>query len=218
VQKPAGPSLILYPLSSIPSGIQDLKDIAQYTRDDPRESPELYDACQRWDAALARHGVDSDEYRRAKGHTDQAGGLIKEELKLHNAQAMVMLSSVSRSCRMWSDAGYPQITIPLGYTMASTPLRQSTIVTRDGQEVDCPWPLYSTYPNMYVPDIVGAFHLLIISYRPFGVTFAGDAFSEAELLGIGYAYEQATQARKQGRTYAEATPQTQIETIQALRM
>ncbi|SFI72535.1 hypothetical protein SAMN04488574_104100 [Bacillus sp. 71mf] len=32
--------------------------------------------------------------------------------------------------------------------------------------------------------------------RPFGITFAGTAFSEGTLIKIGYAFEQATKFRK----------------------
>ena len=49
--------------------------------------------------------------------------------------------------------------------------------------------------------------------RPFGITFAGNALSEATLLSYAYAFEQTTQARKQSRPYAEAMPKTQLKDI-----
>lgn len=46
--------------------------------------------------------------------------------------------------------------------------------------------------------------------RPYGITFAGAGFSEEVLIKIAYAYEKVTQVRQQGKTYAEATPKTQL--------
>ena len=49
-----------------------------------------------------------------------------------------------------------------------------------------------------------------LACRPFGLTFAGTGYSEAQLLAFAYAFEQATHYRKQGVPYKEATPTTQV--------
>ena len=45
---------------------------------------------------------------------------------------------------------------------------------------------------------------------PFGLSFIGTAYSEFELVGFAYAYEQATGTRGKRRAYREAVPRTQL--------
>ena len=59
-----------------------------------------------------------------------------------------------------------------------------------------PAPLHSCTPNM-----------------PFGIAFIGTAYSEYKLIGLAYAFEQATKARLQTRAYPLATPATQLKDI-----
>ena len=54
---------------------------------------------------------------------------------------------------------------------------------------------------------------MVCTDSPFGITFAGASLSEATLLSYAYAFEQATQARKQSRPYAEAMPKTQLKDV-----
>ena len=58
------------------------------------------------------------------------------------------------------------------------------------------------YPHLTVP--MGAIHSL-----PVGLSFIGPAWSEAQLLGLGYAYEQASHARVEPsfRASVEASPE-----------
>jgi amidase len=46
------------------------------------------------------------------------------------------------------------------------------------------------YPDLIVPAGFTSDRL------PVGISFIGTAFSEAKLLGLGYAFEQATRARR----------------------
>jgi amidase len=48
---------------------------------------------------------------------------------------------------------------------------------------------------------------------PFGLAFIGTAYSEFNLIGFAYAFEQATQVRLKRRAYAEAIPTTQIKDV-----
>lgn len=48
---------------------------------------------------------------------------------------------------------------------------------------------------------------------PFGISFFASAFSEFELIGFAYAYEQATQTRRGRMAYPEAIPKTQLVDI-----
>jgi amidase len=48
---------------------------------------------------------------------------------------------------------------------------------------------------------------------PFGLSFLGTAFSEYDLVGFAYAYEQATHTRLQRRAYPAAIPVTQLSDV-----
>ncbi|KAH0831044.1 amidase signature domain-containing protein [Lanmaoa asiatica] len=48
---------------------------------------------------------------------------------------------------------------------------------------------------------------------PIGLSFLGTAWSEYELIGFGYAYEQRTQTRLQRRAYAAAIPTAQLADV-----
>ncbi|KAF9440277.1 amidase signature enzyme [Macrolepiota fuliginosa MF-IS2] len=45
---------------------------------------------------------------------------------------------------------------------------------------------------------------------PFGLSFFGTAYSDFDLIGFGYAYEQATKTRLERKAYPAAIPQTQL--------
>lgn len=59
-----------------------------------------------------------------------------------------------------------------------------------------PTPLHGRTPNM-----------------PFGIAFIGTAYSEYKLIGLAYAFEQATRARLQTKAYQSATPVTQLKDV-----
>jgi amidase len=48
---------------------------------------------------------------------------------------------------------------------------------------------------------------------PFGLSFFSTAFSEFELVGLAFAYEQATHTRLERRAYAAAVPKTQLADV-----
>ncbi|KAH9925030.1 amidase signature enzyme [Epithele typhae] len=76
--------------------------------------------------------------------------------------------------------GYPIVTVPLGFFPPDTPLAPAE-PTREGG------------PN-----------------RPFGLSFLGTAFSEFGLVGMAFAYEQATHTRLAVRAFPAAVPKTQL--------
>jgi len=81
-------------------------------------------------------------------------------------------------------AGYPIVTVPLGFYPDNV-----TIGSRGPSTV---------YP---APGV------------PIGLSFIGTAWSEYELIGFGYAYEQRTQTRLQRLAYAAAIPTTQLADV-----
>jgi amidase len=48
------------------------------------------------------------------------------------------------------------------------------------------------YPSLTVP-------MAFVSELPLGLSFIGTAYTEARLLGLGYAFEQKTKARRAPR-------------------
>jgi amidase len=78
-------------------------------------------------------------------------------------------------------AGYPIVTVPLGF------FPDDTVGNRTGPGTMWPGP--------------GA---------PFGLSFMGTAWSEFDLIGFAYAYEQKTQTRHGRKAYAGAIPKTQL--------
>lgn len=48
---------------------------------------------------------------------------------------------------------------------------------------------------------------------PFGISFIGTAFSEPQLIGFAFAYEQATQHRLKRLAFPEAIPKTQLKDV-----
>lgn len=49
---------------------------------------------------------------------------------------------------------------------------------------------------------------------PFGFSFIGTAWSEYELIGMAYAFEQSTRVRATGRkAYDAAIPKTQLQDV-----
>jgi amidase len=48
---------------------------------------------------------------------------------------------------------------------------------------------------------------------PFGLSFLGTAYSDLELIGLGFAYEQATQTRLARRAFPAAIPKMQLKDV-----
>ena len=80
-------------------------------------------------------------------------------------------------------AGYPIITVPMGF--------QPDYVEQSSAE-----PVSTIRPGM-----------------PFGLAFVGPAWSEFELIGYAYAFEQKSKARLRRKAYTEAMPRTQLVNV-----
>ncbi|KAH9848126.1 amidase signature enzyme [Lenzites betulinus] len=80
-------------------------------------------------------------------------------------------------------AGYPIVTVPLGFLPPDTPLSPAQPTRESG-------------PNM-----------------PFGLSFLGTAFSEFKLISFAFAYEQATHTRLKVRAFPAAIPKTQLADV-----
>ena len=82
-------------------------------------------------------------------------------------------------------AGYPVVTVPLGFRP-------------EGEKMDKAEPIIDVGPGM-----------------PYGLAFVGTAWSEAKLLSLAYAFEQATQVRLKRKAFDAAIPKTQIVDVVA---
>ncbi|KAH8111583.1 amidase signature enzyme [Phellopilus nigrolimitatus] len=80
-------------------------------------------------------------------------------------------------------AGYPVITVPLGFQP-------------DNQTVSPANPIIENAPGI-----------------PFGIAFMGTALSEFKLVGLAFAYEQATHNRLKRLAFPEAIPKTQLKDV-----
>ncbi|TFK78315.1 hypothetical protein K466DRAFT_607107, partial [Polyporus arcularius HHB13444] len=106
---------------------------------------------------------------------------IDATLKAFKLNAILLPTDVSSTPA--AIAGYPIVTVPLGFLPADTPLAPAEPVRESG-------------PN-----------------QPFGLSFLGTAFSEFDLVSFAFAYEQATHTRLKQLAFAEAIPKTQLADV-----
>ncbi|KAF9484228.1 amidase signature enzyme [Pholiota conissans] len=183
-----GLNAYLAALKESPTGVRSVADIIKFNDDNPAlEKPEGCEGQGRLIGAEKSQGKTAAylealafdyEYGRTRG--------IDAVLKEHNLDALV-LPTVRGTWTPAAIAGYPIITVPLGFYPDDIPIKQSGNSTTR---------LVSQAPGM-----------------PFGISFFSTAYSEFELIGLAYAYEQATHARLARKAYPEAIPKTQLNNI-----
>ncbi|CAL1710138.1 unnamed protein product [Somion occarium] len=106
---------------------------------------------------------------------------IDATLEMFNLDALLLPTSGASGPA--AIAGYPIVTVPLGFQPANTTLSPAQ-------------PTRSMGPN-----------------QPFGISFMGTAFSEFKLISYAFAYEQATHNRLKQLAFPEAIPKTQLTDI-----
>jgi len=106
---------------------------------------------------------------------------IDATLKMFDLDALLLPTSGAAGPA--AIAGYPIVTVPLGFMPPNTTLPEAA-------------PTRSTGPNM-----------------PFGISFMGTAFSEFKLISFAFAYEQATHNRLKVLAFPEAIPKTQLKDV-----
>ncbi|ELU41363.1 glutamyl-tRNA(Gln) amidotransferase subunit A [Rhizoctonia solani AG-1 IA] len=112
---------------------------------------------------------------------------IDAALKDNNLDALLLPSDGETSVVPAAMAGYPIVTVPLGFHPRDTkPLPETQA------------PYETLYP---APGI------------PFGLSFIGTAYTEPSLIGFAYAYEQYTNTRLERRAYKEAIPTIQLKDV-----
>ncbi|KAJ7236895.1 amidase signature enzyme [Mycena haematopus] len=186
-----------------PSGVRSLADLIQFDNDNPTlEEPAGFEDQSEFIQSEATNGFDA-EYFAALAADHELGSTqgIDFVLKKFNLDALVLpapgFTTVPAGkhpatfirctfCLLISTAvvGYPIVTVPLGF------FPDNVTIGSAGPE--------TVYP---APGV------------PFGLSFLGTAFSEFELIGFGFAYEQKTQTRLARKAFPAAIPSTQLKDV-----
>ncbi|KAK1808321.1 hypothetical protein LTR12_017318 [Friedmanniomyces endolithicus] len=156
-----------------PYGIENLAEERNFTQTFPLEDYPQRDTGV-WDGALKQGWNNTDPRFWAAYQADLyfgGEGGILGALARTNASAVMMPTAISPGIP--AIVGSPVITVPLGFYPANT----TVVLNGFGN-------LVATGPNV-----------------PFGLSFMGAKWSEAELIGFGYAYEQRTMHRNDVQPY-----------------
>ncbi|KZT58850.1 amidase signature enzyme [Calocera cornea HHB12733] len=174
-------------LLSIPTGVHDLADLLQFNLDNAAlELPPLEPDQTRWLQANVTNGQDNSTYLAAVWLDYYIGRVngIHATLDKYNCDAIV-LPTEGVTTTIAALGGCPIITVPLSYYPDSTPATS----THNGT-------VFFPAPGI-----------------PFGLSFIGRQWDDANLLGLAYAYEQGTKHRLENHAYEKATPKTQLADV-----
>ncbi|RDB28170.1 hypothetical protein Hypma_001534 [Hypsizygus marmoreus] len=169
-------------LTSNPSGVRSLADLINFNNDHAAlERPAGFEDQSILIESEATNGFDA-AYFAALASDRELGATrgIDAALKAHKLDALV-LPADGFTTTPAAIAGYPIVTVPLGFFSDDVPIKPAGPQT--------------VYP---APGV------------PFGLSFLGTAFSEFDLIGFGYAYEQKTQTRLARKAFSAAIPKTQL--------
>ncbi|KZT53983.1 glutamyl-tRNA amidotransferase subunit A [Calocera cornea HHB12733] len=159
-------------LTSNPNNVTDVPSLITFTENFPAEDyPDRNVNSWITDVARGANGTvtrDSPSFQAALAADLYLGAqaTILGALEKYDLDALIMPSSMSPGVA--AIAGYPIVTIPLGFYPANT----TAVINSRGT-------LYTAGPHF-----------------PFGISFLGRRFSEAQLVTFAYAFEQATKVRE----------------------
>lgn len=170
-------------LIEVPTGVKTLNDIIEFNKthaDKELIEPFWADQVTLEESDLAKQDA---TYWHALLHDYEMGREkgIDGALKQYNLDAILM--PTSKASRPAAVAGYPVMSVPLGFQPADVALEAANPTRMNG-------------PNM-----------------PFGIAFLGTAYSEFNLIKYAYAYEQGTHVRLRQKAYPEAIPKTQLKDV-----
>ncbi|KAG6895777.1 hypothetical protein C0992_012652 [Termitomyces sp. T32_za158] len=170
---------------SNPSGVRSLADLIDFDNNNPSlEKPSGYTDQSILIEAQATNGFDAAYFASLAADHEMGGAQgIDAALQAHDLNALV-LPSDGPTTTPAAIVGYPIVTVPLGF------FSDNVTISRAGPE--------TVYP---APGV------------PFGLSFLGTAFSEFDLIGFAYAYEQKTQTRLARKAFPAAIPTTQLSDI-----
>ena len=167
------PKEYLSKLATNPNGIHNLEDVSNFTHSFPPEDYPDRDTGV-WDGAFAL-GFDntSPQFWAAYQNNLEVAGRqgILGLLTNYSLDALILPTDFSPG--LPALVGTPVVTVPMGFYPANT----TVVRERRGTLVEL------------APNI------------PFGLSFIGPAWSEANLVGFAYAFEQRTNVRNQVQPY-----------------
>ncbi|KAJ7616304.1 amidase signature enzyme [Mycena polygramma] len=168
-----------------PTGVRSLADLIKFDDDNPTlEEPANFTDQSEFIRAEATNGFDAEFFAAlAADHDLGSTRGIDFVLQKFNLDALV-LPAPGFTTVPAAVVGYPIVTVPLGF------FPDNVTIGSAGPE--------TVYP---APGV------------PFGLSFLGTAFSEFELIGFGFAYEQKTLTRLARKAFPAAIPNTQLQDV-----
>ncbi|KAG8215943.1 amidase signature enzyme [Butyriboletus roseoflavus] len=168
-----------------PSGVASLADVITFDNINPTlEEPAGYTGQSTLIASEATTGFNASYYQSLAFDKELgATNGIDAALKMYSLDALV-LPAPGFTTVPAAIAGYPIVTVPLGF-----------------------------YPDNVTIGSAGPNTVYPAPGMPIGLSFFSTAWSEYELIGFGYAYEQCTQTRLQRLAYPAAIPTTQLADV-----
>ncbi|KAJ3744319.1 amidase signature enzyme [Lentinula detonsa] len=170
-------------LKESPSGVRTLEDLIKFIEGHPDlEQPRGYEDQSVFLESNNTAGYNAELLEILERKTRLSGEQgIDAVLSKYNLDALVAPHSTFQAAAS-ANAGYPMIQVPLGFFPDDT----LPAALDDG-------PTFYPAPG-----------------TPFGISFFASAWSEYQLLGMAYAFEQKTQTRLKRRAYTKAIPSTQL--------
>ncbi|KAH9008793.1 amidase signature domain-containing protein, partial [Lactarius hengduanensis] len=167
-----------------PNGIRTVDDLIDFNKKNSElELIEPYYSSQSRLHTARTRSIDDEYYQTIeRNHILARTNGIDATLKEFDLDAMILPTDGYLRTPA-AIAGYPLITLPLGFQPDEVPTTEAK-------------PTIDNGPGL-----------------PFGLLFLGPAFSEAKLLGYAYAYEQATRTRLSKRAPDTAVPKAQLRDV-----
>jgi amidase len=168
-----------------PSGVRSLADLIAFDNAHPQlEEPTNFTSQYKFIESEATTGMTA-AYFESLALDKELGATqgIDAALQAFNLDALILpaggLTTVPAGI-----AGYPIVTVPLGF-----------------------------YPDSVTTGSAGPLTVYPAPGVPFGLSFFGTAFSEFDLVGFAYAYEQKTMTRLKRKAFSAAIPTTQLKDV-----
>ncbi|KAI0088298.1 amidase signature enzyme [Irpex rosettiformis] len=168
-----------------PSGVRSLADLIAFNDANPElEEPPRFEDQSELIESQATTGMNAT-YFQALAFDKDLGATrgIDAALKQFDLDALI-LPAPGFTTVPAAIAGYPIVTVPLGF-----------------------------YPENITIGLAGPETVYPAPGVPFGLSFLGTAFSEFQLIGFAFAYEQKTKTRLARKAFAEAIPKTQLQDV-----
>ncbi|KDN42660.1 hypothetical protein RSAG8_06617, partial [Rhizoctonia solani AG-8 WAC10335] len=175
-------------LTYIPTNVSSLADILAFNdKYKHLEEPDGYADQSALVFAESTEGYNSTYHEVLRqNHILSRDRGIDAALNAYGLDALLLPSNLNTTLPA-ALAGYPMVTVPLGFHPDDT----------------------KPFPETRLPHQV----LYPAPGMPFGLSFVGTAYTERSLIGFAYAYEQDSRTRLQRRAYEEAVPTVQLRDV-----